>query len=433
MAKLANALALGGNKGMRGPGRGPSPKKGPGLPKGGKKGFNPMKVLEGLSTGGLLNPEQLASAARALTVLETKPEIHGYAEIAKQLGQEKGREATGLTNLGTRTAGNVSGLYKGLAESAAQSIANQQAIAGSLSSQSANIASKGTQELGQLQSGALGDYEKQLEMRGAQDTQGGAQQALAQAVSAQQGYQQQQGQAAQATAQQQGASSTALLAAMAGAGQLQGAEAGAGIHRTIANRVADSNAKYNTNIETARNKQAEAKASYGGKYVKNILGLREGEQKFKLGEQAVAGEKAALGLKATENEEDAKQQGLENEENQLANSIALKKLGLEYKKFGLSQWEAKHPEAGSNKKQEKAEEIGHEVNQIKAVIGPTVGPLGKPPPGTPLNRVLNTYITEVNKKTEADPALVKKVVEKWFYGPYMQKRREESGVGTSHR
>lgn len=388
--------------------------------KGNKKkgGFNPVKVLEGLETGSLLTPEQLQSAARALTVLQTKPEIHGYAEIAKQLGEEKGREATGLTNLGNRTAGNVSGLYKGLAESAAQSIANQQAMAGSLSSQSASIASKGTQELGQMQTGALGDLQNQLQIRGSQDTAGGAQQALSQAVSAQQAAQQSQSQAAQQSALQQGGSSTALLQAMAGASQVQGAETGGGIRRDIANRVAESNAKYNTNIQTAKSKQAEAKASYGEKLVKNLLGLREGEQKFKTAEQAVAGEKSALALKGQENAEDATQQQLENEENAQANALALQKLGLEYKKFGLSQWEAKHPNYGNSEKKKKAQELGKEVNEIKSLIGPVVSTLGKPPKNVPPQKVLNTYITQINGKASADPQLVAKVVKEWWNKKY---------------
>lgn len=394
---------------------------------GSKPGYHPYKVLKGLETENLLTPEQLAAAARALTVLETKPEIHGYKQIATQLQGEKAREATGLLNLGTRAAGSVSGLYKGLAESAAQSIANQSALAGSLTAQSADIAKEGTANLAQQQATGLGDLQNQLQMRGAQDTAGGAQQALGQAVSAQQAYQQSQSQAAQQGALQQGAGSTALLQAMAGAAQMQGAESGVGIRRDIANRVAESNAKYNTNIQTALGKLGEAKSSYGSKYVKNLLGLREGEQKFKTAEQAVAGEKAGLALKQAENAEAAQQQGLENE--RAANKERREERGeqLNWKEFGLAQWKAHHPNIGEQAK--KAKEVRQESNEVKALIGPLVATYGAPTN----NKQLNQFMVAVNGKASADPRVVKQVVEAWFYGPHKQKEREAAGVGSSHR
>jgi hypothetical protein len=377
-----------------------------------KPKFNAYKVLKGLSTGSLLTPEQLSAAARALAVLETRPEIHGYKQIATQLGNEKGREAKGLTALGQRTSGNVASTYQNIATSAAQSLAREQALGSSLSAQSANIAKEGTQNLAQVQSGALGDYEKQLQMRGSDNASGGTQQALAQAVAAQQQRQQADSQASQQLADSQAQGNAGLLAAMAGSAQMRGGESVGAINRATTNRIGESNAKYDTNIQTALGKLAEAKASFGGKFTKNLLGLREGDQKFKLGEQAVQGEKAKAAAEAGERGEAAKQQAFEN--------------ALSVKKLGLEEWEAHHPNAGSNERQEKAKELKQERGEVRNLIGPTVSELGRPPQS---QKELNILIGKVNSKASAEPRIVAKVLKHWF----QKHQRTHSPQGHVHR
>ena len=178
---------------------------------------------------------------------------------------------------------------------------------------------------------------------------------------------------------------------------MRGGESVGAINRDTVNRIGESNAKYDTNIQTALGKLAEAKASFGGKFTKNLLGLREGEQKFKLGEQAVQGEKAKAAAEAAERGEAAKQQAFEN--------------ALSVKKLGLEQWEAHHPNAGSHEVQEKKQEIRQERGEVRSLIGPTVSELGRPPQ-TP--KELNILINKVNGKASADPRIVAKVLKHWY-------------------
>jgi hypothetical protein len=261
-----------------------------------------------------------------------------------------------------------------------------------------------------MQQGALGENTAALSLRGAPG--GGAAQAqLAQTVAGQQGAQANTAQSAQQFAAQQGASFAGLSNAIAASTQGQGASARAGVGRETASRINKSNREYDTNIQTTLGKLADVKASKGSTMVKNLLELQGNERKFMLGKQAVQGEKeklaadsaaAAAGAAA-----DANQQGFDN-------NLALQKLGLENKKYGLDQWEAHHPDAGSNEKKKQQETVGQEVKEVKSLIGPIVSSLGKVPGGVPSKKVLNTYINEVNAKASADPALVAKVVREWW-------------------
>lgn len=422
---LGAAIALQRGKQQRRP-NGNGGKQGNGQ-RGGKPKFNPMKVLKGLSSSEVLSPEQIASAARALSGLETGAEVHGYKRLASELGNEKDLETQGLTNLGKRTTGQVGSVYSNIAKSAAQSLANQSAIAGSLAGQSAAISSAGTQELAKTQEGALGGLEQQLQMRGAEGTQGSAQGALAQAVAAQQAQQQAYAGAANQAATQQGEGYTGLLAAEAQAAQNQGGETIGQIGRAVAGRTIKTDNEYGQSIKTALQKAGEAKATKGEKFTKDLLGLREGDQKFILGKDAVQGEKAKLGLAATE-------LGVEKEQNAIANKIAQQKANASTtsaeasktsseasslsasasaKNAATAAWKAHHPEA-TKKEEKKAEEY---MGEVKSYLPSAVATYGAPK--NP--KMLNQFIGAVNKEVSAPPQIVRSVLERWF----AKKQREE--------
>lgn len=398
---LAQAIAL------RAPGqkaKAPAPK---------KPVFDPRKVLEGIGSTELLSPQQEDTAARALTSLEVRPQVKGYARNAKLFGQEKQREAKGLEGLGKRNAGEVSSVYQNIAKSAAQSLATENALSGALSGQSAQIASQGAQQLGAESKAAVEPLTSQLQIRGAEGTAGTAQAQLAQAVAAQSAAQASQGTAAQQAAASQGAGYTGLLGAESLATQERGGEAIGSIARGAANRVGESNAKFNTNIQLERGKASEAKAASGEDFVKNLLGIRGEQQKYETAEQAVAGEKAKLGLSAEE-------LGVEKEQNAIANKIAQQKANASTTSANASSlsaaasarnaatdaWKARHPEA-TRKEAKKAEEY---IGEVKSYLPSAVATYGAPKN----KKELNQFIGAVNKEVSASPQIVRSVLERWF-------------------
>lgn len=364
---------------------------------GAKPTFHPMRILQGLSSKNVLNPKQLNAAARALTVLETRPEIRGYHQIAGQLNQEKQREAAGLTKLAGRTEDAVGGVYKNIAESEAANLARQQSLGSSLSQQSASIAQQGTQALAGMQQGALGDYESQLQMRGAPGA-GGAQQALANAVASQQAQQSTDSQASQQLANQTGADYSNYGRALADSTQMQGGAAIGAIGQGAVNRIGESNAKYNTNIQTARGKLGEAKASFGSKYVKNALGLREGEQKFLLGEQATRTNKQKLAAEIAQNSaSNAINQQKANAESQSAGASALN--------AATDAFKAHHPAATSSEIK-KARQYGMEV---KALIPQANAAIAAGEKGN-----FETWNAYINSKASAPSYIVRRVLKNWW-------------------
>lgn len=400
--RLGRAIAL------RASGKEP---KAPKAPK--KPVFNPRKALLGIGSTELLTPEQEDTAARALTGLEVRPQVKGYNRNAKLFGQEKQREAKGLTALGQRNAGEVAGVYKNIAQSAAQSLATENALSGALSGQSAAIASQGAQQLGAESKAAVEPLTAQLQIRGAEGTAGTAQAQLAQAVAAQSAAQASQGTAAQQAAASQGAGYTGLLGAEALSTQARGGEAIGSIARDAANRVGESNAKFNTNIQLERGKASEAKAASGEDFVKNLLGIRGEQQKFKLGQQAVGSERAKLGLEGKKLES-------ETEQNAIANKIAQQKANASTTSSNASAlsasasarnaataaWKAKHPEA-SRKEAKKAEEY---IGEVKSYLPSAVATYGAPKNA----KQLNQFIGAVNKEVSASPQIVRSVLERWF-------------------
>src|ERR1044072_4113551 len=106
---------------------------------------NPMAVLAQLESGKVLNGKELSAAARALTALELRPQLHGYRQLANQLAREKKVEATGLQNLGSRVSGEIGGSYAAAGKADAGTTASQQAIANQLNQTSSQIASQGAQ------------------------------------------------------------------------------------------------------------------------------------------------------------------------------------------------------------------------------------------------------------------------------------------------
>lgn len=398
-ARLGNAIvARGGSLAGAAANAGAAP--GAGGTKSG--GYKPLKVIKGLETGKLLSGKDLARAARAISVLETRPQIRGYSLLANQLVGDRESEAKGLGALGTQLQTGVGNVYKNIAQSEAQSLATQQALANQLNTTSAGIAQQGTQDLTAMQNTQTQGVTDALTARGAPGG-GTAQQELSAAVAAQQGAQGANSQASQQFAAQQGAGSTQLAAQMAGATQMQGGAAVGGIGQTVIGRIAKSGKEYGQSIQEARSKLAEAKANRGASYVKNLLGLRGEEQKFKLGEQAVMSEKQKLALAGQEAAQSKKENAQDQRQQKLENSQWAHE-------FGLKTWEAQHPNAGSNKVAEKRQEIKQDVNEVKSLIATVVGAEGAPKDG----QQLNALVGALNSKASANPTLVRKVAQRWF-------------------
>lgn len=382
-------------------------------PGAGKPNFHPLAVLKGLETGKLLTGKDLTRGARALTALELRPQLHGYKQLANQLTRERNEETTGLGKLGSELQGNVGSVYKGIGATDAQGTAAQQAIAGMLNDQASAIAKQGSDSLAQMQGGAVGDFNKALELRGA-PVGGSAQQALSDAVAQQQSAQTANAQAAQQFAASQGAGNAALSAQLAGATQMAGGAAVGGIGRDIVGRVGESNQKYDEAIQQALGKLGDVKATKGALFNKNLLGLRGEEQKFLLGKQAVQGEKASLAQQQAEAGEDAKQQQFDNQ--------------LSLAQLGLDRWKAHHPDAGSSEVKEKKEALRQERGEVKSLIAPLIAELGAPPKNP---KQLQYFIAKMNSKASADPALVQKVIQGWWQKRVRtQGNRGEPGATT---
>lgn len=365
---------------------------------GGRKkrgGYNPLKKLRELETGQILTGKDLTRAANALTVLETRPQIRGYARLAKQLGGERESEAKGLGRLGSELQSGVTDVYKNIASAEAQSLATQQALANQLNQASAAISQQGASDLAAMQDAQTGGVADALALRGSQGG-GAAQQELAAAVAAQKASQSANSQASQQFAAQQGAGYGQLAAALAGATQMQGGAAVGGIGQSVLQRVAKSNREYGGDIREARAKQAEAVASRGALFNKNLLGLRSQEQQFELGKAAVRGEREKQQLAEREATEARKQRGIEN--------------SRWAKEFGLKRWEATHPNAGSSDIAEKRQEIKADVRDIKSII-PTAVAAAK---GSGAANNFEAYVGYVNSKSSAPPALVRNVLKRWW-------------------
>lgn len=387
----------------------------------GKPKFNPMSILGKLGASELLDPRQMGAVARAMTVLETRPEIHGYRQIATELQKEKAREAQGLETLGRRTAGETAGVYRGIAQSEADSLAHQQALGSKLTQQSGDIAAQSAQSLAGTQANALGDLTSQLQQRGSPQG-GSAQEALAQAVASQQAAQNANSQAAQQFASSQAANFGALGAGMAQATQMQGGQAIGSIGRTTIGRIGESNAKYGQSIREALGKLAEAKASYGSKYIKNLLGLREGEQKFLLGKQAVRGDKESLAASIANN----KEQNAIARENAESSRISANASATN---AAINQYEAEHPGASKSDIKEKRQEVKQEEREVRSILPSVIAEAGRAPK---TKRELNVLIGLANSKAGADPAIVRKVLLNWWKAKHQGNRGEKGATKTPY-
>lgn len=407
----AVAVATEPHNPTKAPGKPRTPSKPPRPP---KTPYNPLKVLEGLKTGELLSPEQLTAASKALAVLETRPEIHGYKEIANQLGHEKAATDKGLQALGNRTIGQVGNVYKGIAQTEAENIARQSALASQFSQQSAQIGSDATNSLNTMQQGAVGSLNQNIALRGGEGGGGSAQQQLASAVAGQKEALASDNAAAQQFVTSQGATTQGFLSGIAASEQARGGETQGMIGRDVAGRRAESALKYGESQRTALNKLAEAKASLGPKEVKDLLELRANEQKYKLGHQAVEGERAKnelagekLGLEGKELAAKNKQNAIENEINQQKANASSTSAAASAKNAATAAWKAHHPEA-TRKEAKQAEKY---IGEVKAYLPSAVSTYG--PPKNP--KQLNQFIGAVNKEVSAPPQIVRSVLQRWFH------------------
>lgn len=360
-----------------------------------KKKYNPYAVLSSLESGDLLSGKDLTRAARALTALEIRPQVRGYKQLASQLRSEREMEAKGLGALGTRLQGGVTDVYKNIASAEAQGLANQQALGQGLVTQSGAIAQTGAQDLRAMQGGEVGDYTKALALRGAPGG-GSAQQDLANAVAAQQANQSANSQAAQQAAASQATGYSQLASGLAGSAQLQGGAAVAGIGRDILSRTAESNQKYGEGIQTALGKAGDARALKGSTFIKNLLELRGGEQKYQLGRAAVRGERQANQLGKEQLAEDKRQANMSNQ------------LGLA--SLALKEWEAAHPGAASGERRERKQKAKQEIREVRSLIPGLVATYGAPEN----KKMLNQFTLALNGKASADPTLVQRVLNRWY-------------------
>lgn len=422
--RLANAVAVsrprgnaaGGSQAGAAAEAGAAPGAAPAPGTGNKSKYNPGKVLNRLGSGEPLSAKQEREFARALTAIQIRKEVGSYKRTAQELHNERETEAKGLGTLGINLQGQVGSVYKDIATSAAQGLATQQAIANQLNQKSAQIGQEGQQSLAQMQGTQLGGVESSLALRGAPGG-GTAQQELAAAVASQKAAQSATSQSQQQFAAQQGASYGQLAAAMAGATQGEGGAAVGHIGQAIVGRVGESGSKFDQDIREARAKLGEARANRGALYGKNLLEVRNANQKYELGKEAVKGEKAKIKLA----EEEAAQGKKENAQKQA--QIA-KENAQWAKEFGLKSWEVQHPNAADKEVAKKRQEIRQDVREVKSLIGPAVTHFGSVPK---TQAQLNELIGYLNEKASASPQLVQHVVNNWW-----EKARKRA-VGHTHR
>ncbi len=369
-----------------------------------------MALLNGLQTNQALSGRQIDKAAGALTQLETRPEIQGYRQVASQLGQERGAEDTGLEKLGKMTTAGVSGVYKNIAESEAQNMAHEQALGNMLNQQSSQIAQNGSQSLASMQSGALGGLTQQLAARGAPIGNGGAQQALTQAVASQDAQQNADSQAAQQFAAQQASSYGAMGAGMANSAAMQGGTAVGNIANDIVGRTAESDQSYNANIQTVLDKLAEAKSEKGAKDVKNVLALRGGEQKFLLGKGALG---AKQGETAQKEHADERKSAREAEKNRtdyatVANADTVKAQAYFYHYH--------HPKTSSSEKS-----LQQQIPSIRAEIPKMVSEAKGSGQANNFNAYQAQAETALGKTYP--PSLIRQVLQHWWQNRPAQGRK----------
>lgn len=429
VARLANRLRARGreglSRGMVAPGPAPSAAAVPGTP--GPAGvppkpkgptYHPLAVLKNLEASKVLTGKQLNQAARALTALEVRPQLRGYKQLANQLTRERNEETAGLGKLGTALQGNVGDVYKNIGAANAQGLAGQQAIAGMLNQQGAQISAQGADQLQKMQAGAVGDYTQGLAARNS-PVGGSAQQALSEAVAGQQAAQTANTGAAQRFAANQGAGNVALQAQLAGAAQMQGGAAVGGIGRDIVGRVGASNQKYGENIQSALGKLAEVKATKGAAFNKNLLSLREGEQKFLLGEQATRTNKEKL---AAEKEQNAAANAINQQKANASSTSATASLI----NAQTSRWESQHPGASNNERAKHRQEVKHEIREVHSLIPGVIAEFGAPPKGP---KQLNLFMAKMNSKASADPIVVQRVLRNWE----RERRLPHKPLGHMHR
>lgn len=408
-ALTQGSMAAAGARSGAAPGVGADPSAaatGPDKPK-----FNPMSVLKGLETGKLLDGKQMNQAARALTALELRPQLRGYKQLAAQLKRSRNEEVTGLGRLGSELQGNVGNVYGGIAGADAQGVAAQQAIAAMLNQQSGTIAAESAANLGKMQGGEVGGLTDALALRGA-PVGGSAQQALSDAVAQQQTAQTNNAAAARQFAASQGAGAANLGAQMAAATQMQGGGAVAGIGRDIVGRVGETNSKYRPAIQEAVGKWADVKATKGATFSKNLLGLRGEEQKFMLGKQAVAGEKAKLGLEGEQLTEEQRHNEAEEKTNAEKAAASMKSAEASARNAAIAAYEAHNPNATNSEKRERKQEIKQEAKEVKSLIPSVLSAFGGKPPKN--QSQLNMVIAKMNSSASADPAMVQRVMQKWW-------------------
>ena len=229
-----------------------------------------------------LKGKRLAKASNELTRIELRPAIKGYNRQAQAI--ERARDAAGrsLTNLGITTGNQVKGAYDALQGSSDQTYARQQALAGLLNKETADINNRAAANLQAQQTGQLGGITEALKARNVDPGGSAAQAALAQQAQAQQQQAAQNAQATGAFANAQGGALTGMAAGMAHASQMAGREAQADIASLIASRIADSNQTHNEARIEALGKAKDAKALWGATRLKNLLELRGGEREYDL-------------------------------------------------------------------------------------------------------------------------------------------------------
>lgn len=230
----------------------------------------------------LLKGKRLAKASNELTRIELRPAIKGYNRQASAISRARDAAQRSLTSLGVTSGQQVQGAYDALQGASDQNYARQQALAGLLNKETADINNRAAANLQAQQTGQLGGITEALKARNVDPGGSAAQAALAQQAQAQQQQAAQNAQATGAFANAQGGALTGMAAGMAHASQMAGRAAQADIASLIASRIADSNQSHNESRLEALGKAKDAKALWGATRLKNLLELRGGEREYDL-------------------------------------------------------------------------------------------------------------------------------------------------------
>lgn len=254
------------------------------------------------SVPDLLNPsanlrgKHILRIARALTRIETQPQINAYRRLAGRYGRDMNRDLRGLHRLGERTRRQIGGAYSStdVQLAAAKRATRQRGV--NTKQQVSQIGADAGQRLNEVQTSTLGNQIDTLAGQGIPAGQSASQSALAQAMASQQQSSDRSRTAWDQFTANQASTDNTLAANMLSANKMARVNAKAEASRITMSRKAQTRADYGEARRDVLGKLADAKSLKGSTMLKNLLELREGERSFLNEKAAVAAQMAQANM-----------------------------------------------------------------------------------------------------------------------------------------